>query len=174
MENEAVTLARRLKSDSVWKLVNLEIPVAYGSAAAVASEGIADGDMTVVQVDLCGRISDAWELMLANWDKPLSDVYPHYASIFGSATKLPDTEKNSQSWMNVLTGLWGDNRVLAALCSNHVLVHTNIGLLGVNPKNADRLVEAVEHDRKDWLERHAIERIPGGLTLARMEEMHHG
>lgn len=67
--SDARLLAERLGDDSVWKGANLVFHVDFGDASYLYDTGIVPRDMPVEQVDVIGRLSDAWRYMLSHPDR---------------------------------------------------------------------------------------------------------
>lgn len=175
IDTEARRLAVRLKDDGIWKTANLRMRnVPFSAASTVANTGYGVQGRPVEETVLLYRISNAWETMLANNDRPLDEpMFQWYASLLGVsgaeyiACDAADPERQAAE---TFARLWSASPELAAISANHILVHADVGLFGVYPRQVGELEASMAS--QDRLERYvkdnAVELAPSGLTRERM------
>lgn len=167
-------LVRQLEDDCVWKTVNLVSPVDFGVASFMAKEGLTSHGMSVRQVDLLGRVCDAWSMLIRCESLALDErMFNRYRDIFSSPSlALPNEERSEDEAIRAFLALWASDRLLAALCANHMLVHARIGMLVVFPSQVAELEQTIERgNAKRFLRDHGIELFPTGLTREELQRI---
>lgn len=179
MEKESVRLAIRLKDDTVWKTANLlgqDVP--YSSAATVVNRGVGLRGRPVDETVMLYRLSNALETIIANPAHELDAPFFNYLkSQLGSSEDIhmpamPSSEAEKKA-TDAFLELWPQDRLLAAICANHLLVNANIGLFGIYPEQLGEMEKAMSESRKaaeTFVHDDAVELIPGGLTRVRMSK----
>lgn len=167
-------LVRQLEDDCVWKTVNLVSPVDFGVASFMAKEGLTSHGMSVRQVDLMGRVCDAWSMLIRCESLALDErMFNRYRDIFSSPSlALPNEERSEDEAIRAFLALWASDHLLAALCANHMLVHARIGMLAVFPSQVAELEQTIERgNAKRFLRDHGIELFPTGLTREELQRI---
>lgn len=179
---KAQQLAVRLKDDGVWKTANLKMQgIPYSVASTVANTGYGVKGRPVDETVLLDRVSDAWETMLANHDRPLDEpMFRHYAYVLAVPKakyieyRVKDPEEKA---LKIFREVWPVDHALAAMCANHVLVHAGIGLFGIYPRQLKELETNMSSGGsrvEQYLRDNAVELAPSGLTRERMKALGRG
>ena len=105
-------LVRQLEDDCVWKTVNLVSPVDFGVASFMAKEGLTSHGMSVRQVDLLGRVCDAWSMLIRCESLALDErMFSRYRDIFSSPSlALPNEERSEDGAIRAFLALWASVR----------------------------------------------------------------
>lgn len=105
-------LVRQLEDDCVWKTVNLVSPVDFGVASFMAKEGLTSHGMSVRQVDLLGRVCDAWSMLIRCESLALDErMFNRYRDIFSSPSlALPNEERSEDEAIRAFLALWASDQ----------------------------------------------------------------
>lgn len=176
MAENAFDMANRLRADTVWKTVNLVRSLDWGVVSYLVDTGLTPRRMPVDDVDLIGRVNDAFGLMLANPDHPLDAVMAgRFAQYAGGPASPPSKGGGEEGAISSFLALQNINPVLGALYANHILLHDSIGQLGIPPKRLDAFRKTLRNGSgHDFLKDEAIELAPGGLTRAKRRRYDQG
>lgn len=178
MEEESVRLAIRLKDDSVWKISNLSgTVIPYKAAAGIVHHGKGLAGRPVEETVLLYRLSNALETTIANADHPLDeDLFDCFKEQLGASKDIPlpdHTNPTEENATDMFMELWNQDRILAAVCANHLLVEGGIGLFGTYPDQLPALESAIGDSNEaaiSYIHDNAVELLPGGLTRNRMPQ----
>ena len=163
--DDARLLAERLGDDSVWKGANLVSHVDFGDASYLYDTGIVPHDMPVEQVDVIGRLSDAWRYMLTHSNNTAADHY--YRNMF-DATDADDYRIDGEdAAIRFFINHLDSNPLYGFMRANHALVDANIGLLTISPKRLPALRSA--DDKTEFVKNEGLEDASTGLNRRQRE-----
>lgn len=163
--SDARLLAERLGDDSVWKGANLVFHVDFGDASYLYDTGIVPHDMPVEQVDVIGRLSDAWRYMLSHPDNAASNRY--YQSMFGATDATDRQIDGEDEAVRFFVDHLDSNPLYGFMRANHALVDANVGLLAVSPQRLPAL--RASDDKTDFIKNEGIEDAGTGLNRRQRE-----
>ena len=163
--SDARLLAERLGDDSVWKGANLVFHVDFGDASYLYDTGIVPHDMPVEQVDVIGRLSDAWRYMLSHPDNAASDRY--YQSMFGATDATDRHIDGEDEAVRFFVDHLDSSPLYGFMRANHALVDANVGLLAISPQRLPAL--RASDDKTDFIKNEGIEDAGTGLNRRQRE-----
>lgn len=168
MGETARELARRKADDVIWRTASLAMPVDYAAAWGVWHQGYGIRGHPVAETVLLYSLSRVWSLLLERCGGPLdAALAERYARMLPAApAPLPPASGDAEDdALAALAALWAHDRLLAAVCANHILVHGGVGLFAPAPERSLELEDAARGGYlRAWARECAVQLAPGGLT----------
>ncbi|MDD6460918.1 MAG: hypothetical protein PUF51_00315 [Bifidobacteriaceae bacterium] len=154
------------RDDMVWRVCGAVRELDASAISYLVDTGLIDGLNDVDDVDLVGRVNDAFQDMLDQPYAPLNQMLPRLADRLSIAVPAVSM---SQDQVSCAMSLWEYSPLLALLAANDLGIVHDSGLFGVRPKYAADLDAAMKRQDRTWIRSHAILRAPGGLSDSELE-----
>lgn len=161
----AIGLGKRLFDDTIWKIMLLSDPdVPFNQVRPMVNAGLVRAGTRVSTVVLATRVEHALGMAITHAIHPftLQD-----ARVYAEQLHEPDSGvPNTTDYVTILKAC-ADRPALGAICANHLLMHQGEGVFAIDRHDTQNYLQSLAGDNdglRRFVENHAVERIPGGLT----------